>query len=976
MISKLFESYYNSNFKLSLSEFKRNLHLLNISNQSNFEIENLSSHPSRKLLSVVIVGCRSDLVISKCASAFARKAIEENLQDVVEFVIVRNGYSSKDNALLENAVDGVALTVVTSKENIFPSAARNAAAQLATGEWLYFLDDDAEYSSPIQNLVDLTRKNIHAARGKVVPFNPEIPSPPHYDYGNEEKACHLNIEGNLLFRKSLFDLIGGFDPLIYGHEGIELTGRALQLVPQKNLIYSPQILIKHDPSAGDKMADKKSRFDLNTNYIEYKKSNHIDFQKGLAVIFDPSVEGLDNFLSWTFDSGHRISVDVVVICSDPKKLYNPQYILNPQCKVIFLTSAAALRRAVFLRRYKFFLFSTTIAEVSRGLVKSNISALIQSGNNLKSDFKAKRNLVVMLNPSAMGKTAEEFDIQWGDAIQMVCQLGGRRPATRKNNGRKSDILVCSFHTVDEYYQKYADELKGSLSNLGVAYDIRPITIPNGMKWPEICRKKVQFYYNCFKDNWEKYEKILWIDVDCSLLYVPQFVFDFQVDFMAFRRGFQKSTVQSPVKTRFWEPCFFVFDSNERCLELLEYAAAAEKSNPSLNATDDYFFEEAWRAVGGKLSYFEIPGEMAMIKGRNSKPAIQCRAQNIFFRFGSSGFVDEYKGKVVQHKALENESISFLATARKSQAKPLEYALKIAGAKESDLDCPHKTIYSGLDENHRQLAKSIHAFDKGSTRISLFWWIRPAPGNMGDWLSPYILHKLLGCSIKYAPAKEAQLVSLGSIGRFVLDHHQVWGTGISEAGTVLSKNANYLAVRGPYTAQAIRNSGGKPPEILGDPGILMSVLYKPKTSTEKGRFGFVRHYVHQDSKIPVSDEVDDINILLSSAAEIELFIDRLNRCEAIVTTSLHVCILCNSYKIPCALIEADEPTRGVHGDGVKYRDFFEGAGLKNNPHHQVKKIDPKTITAIANCEYASEDHKKNLMDILLNEHSRKSIIHPL
>ena len=89
-------------------------------------------------------------------------------------------------------------------------------------------------------------------------------------------------------------------------------------------------------------------------------------------------------------------------------------------------------------------------------------------------------------------------------------------------------------------------------------------------------------------------------------------------------------------------------------------------------------------------------------------------------------------------------------------------------------------------------------------IPLFWWIRPAPGNMGDWLSPYIIHKLTGFPVKYENTNDSKLISLGSIGKFIKDHHVVWGTGISSYDTPLNINAKYLAVRGPYTtAEALK-----------------------------------------------------------------------------------------------------------------------------------------------------------------------------
>jgi hypothetical protein len=178
-----------------------------------------------------------------------------------------------------------------------------------------------------------------------------------------------------------------------------------------------------------------------------------------------------------------------------------------------------------------------------------------------------------------------------------------------------------------------------------------------------------------------------------------------------------------------------------------------------------------------------------------------------------------------------------------------------------------------------------------------------------------------------------MISLGSIGRYITDAHTVWGTGISSRDTELCRHARYLAVRGPHTAKALEKSGGVPPKVFGDPGILMPEIYKSKRQAGSD-YGLVRHFIHQDCDLVVQEGIRDINILLSSSEDIECFIDQLHECRAVVTTSLHVLILCISYRIPCRLISIDEKTRGVHGDGIKYEDFYEGVGISPRKHVHV------------------------------------------
>ena len=314
---------------------------------------------------------------------------------------------------------------------------------------------------------------------------------------------------------------------------------------------------------------------------------------------------------------------------------------------------------------------------------------------------------------------------------------------------------------------------------------------------------------------------------------------------------------------------------------------------------------------------------------------QYRAKGVFFEFGESGNVAEFKGKVEQHNIEKDSGTTNAANdsyAIKPDAKPLESLISLAKKDELALTRPETTILNGIHEIYREQVKSLMAYEGQEYYIPLFGWIRPAPGNMGDWLSPYILHKLTGFSVAYSSANDSRLVALGSVGRYIRDHHTVWGTGISTNETALNPNANYIAVRGPHTAKALTNSGGRKVDIFGDPGILMKDIFSPVKLKNTGfRYGFVRHFIHQDVPLTFEDGIEDLNILVSSVCSIENFVSRLASYDAVLTTSLHVIILCHAYRIPCRLVTLKSEVRSVHGDGIKYKDFYEGARIKNLPH---------------------------------------------
>ena len=85
----------------------------------------------------------------------------------------------------------------------------------------------------------------------------------------------------------------------------------------------------------------------------------------------------------------------------------------------------------------------------------------------------------------------------------------------------SDFIVCSFHTDDEYYRRHGEELKKSLSDLGVTYVVEEIAKKPGQDWADLCRQKVPFLKRICDENPDS--KVFWIDVDCRLISLPDFV---------------------------------------------------------------------------------------------------------------------------------------------------------------------------------------------------------------------------------------------------------------------------------------------------------------------------------------------------------------------------------------------------------------------------------------------------------------------
>lgn len=578
----------------------------------------------------------------------------------------------------------------------------------------------------------------------------------------------------------------------------------------------------------------------------------------------------------------------------------------------------------------------------------------------------------------------------------------------------SNIVVCSFYTTDPYYTGHADVLRQNLDRIGVAHELLPVTKPEGLDWADMTRKKIPFLARVCEENPGK--KVFWIDVDCSLLSLPENVANFSSDIIGFQRGFGSPlTIGYANRTRFWEPCFFGINTTPMARKFISDAALLEKS-AQLKATDDYFFEESWRSNAPNMSFQVIPSLSVVSRatGEQDVPA--------FFSFGSSGNVEEFKHKVVQHDRIGSAAGSrvwprlrrrALRTAKAVERRlpdgsarrirlladkvGVTHVLTAAGsaAMPSGVGSPHRAKLvreliasgqrgegdrvtevferlsaSGIPSKNEIAAKrAADAFAHYASRrddapaLDLVWWPRPFPGNFGDWLSPLVFAGHSDRSIRYiaptAPNSAPHLVSVGSIGRFIKPSSIVVGTGVSSEDIDLESKAHYISVRGPITADLLRRSGGPTVTSFGDPGVLLRRLLPVERTETNGRVALVRHFTHANLPLALPDTMDELSVLLSHPDQVETFVRELNQYDSVVTSAMHVMITCHSYGIPCALVTFEGLESSVHGTGIKYRDYSLGAELEavHEPvvvSGDLRRLDLDAITSLERVSDAKLD----------------------
>ena len=579
-----------------------------------------------------------------------------------------------------------------------------------------------------------------------------------------------------------------------------------------------------------------------------------------------------------------------------------------------------------------------------------------------------------------------------------------------------DLIVCSFYTPDDYYSSHAKALRAQLDGLGIDHELLEISKAPGEDWADTTRRKIGFIKDVCDKNPTK--KVFWVDIDCRINYLPDYIANSTADLIGFQRSFGSPLqIGYGNRTRFWEPSFWGLGTSPQARKLIADAHELEQ-RADVKATDDYFLEEAWRANAKHLTFQMIPSTDIV----RERAPLELGQRQPFFVFGSSGNVAEFKNKVVQHGG--GKQIGLKKKALK-QAKKLERSLPgairrplrriadasgvtgvltsgqarsidperakaigeiIGGAIKGDLELyksagerfNKKYIPSQGEAANLEAAETFahYANKKTSKTIKLTWWAKPFPGNFGDWLSPLIISHYSKANVLIQPPTKPtgkkHLIALGSIGRFIQSSAVVVGTGISTDDVQVSRKAKYISVRGPVTAKALIDSKGPEVTSFGDPGIVISRIYPVKRDKTNGRGVLVRHFSHSSANLKLPNKIDELSVMMSRPADIKAFVTKLNEYDYVVTSAMHVMITCHSYGIPCALVTFEGYEENVHGSGIKYEDYALGAGVEvMNPvvlptdlsKTNLKKL-AKTIRVSSKKIKEVEGHLKTAIEMIL------------
>lgn len=188
-------------------------------------------------------------------------------------------------------------------------------------------------------------------------------------------------------------------------------------------------------------------------------------------------------------------------------------------------------------------------------------------------------------------------------------------------------------------------------------------------------------------------------------------------------------------------------------------------------------------------------------------------------------------------------------------------------------------------------------------------------NWGDALNRVMIAEISGRRVIKSNGYGNHILGVGSVLHLANRNSIIIGSGfISEKkAKKISRAKKVISLRGQLSYQ---ESGLKVDEIYGDLAVLTSLLY-PKVKTYEFALGIVPHYVDYEEINLRFREDRTINVIDIRAGHNE-FLNELNSCKMILSSSLHGLIAADSYNIPNVWIE---PQGEIIGGKFKYIDYY-------------------------------------------------------
>jgi glycosyltransferase involved in cell wall biosynthesis len=204
----------------------------------------------------------------------AAESVLTQTYDDIELIVVVDGTSDIYERVIADYGDHEDVLVEYNNKNVGLLESRNRGAEIATGDVVAFIDDDAVADEAwTERLVSVyEREDIIAAGGKMVPkwvakkpsFLPEefywLIGVTHRGFANGEGEVRNTFGSNISFRRDVFLALGGFNTEIGGRQGdANLQGGETELCARMRAEYGKSVYYVPDAEVAHKVFNYRTR---------------------------------------------------------------------------------------------------------------------------------------------------------------------------------------------------------------------------------------------------------------------------------------------------------------------------------------------------------------------------------------------------------------------------------------------------------------------------------------------------------------------------------------------------------------------------------------------------------------------------------------------------------------------------------------------------------------------------------------------
>lgn len=227
-----------------------------------------------------------------------------------------------------------------------------------------------------------------------------------------------------------------------------------------------------------------------------------------------------------------------------------------------------------------------------------------------------------------------------------------------------------------------------------------------------------------------------------------------------------------------------------------------------------------------------------------------------------------------------------------------------------------------------------------------WWACKELNNFGDVITPYIINHF-GHDVEHDNTVDHILMS-GSILSESNENSIILGAGFMSHDDNFNGAKSIKLVRGVLSRHKIGA-----PVLVGDPAIILPMIYAPNLS-KRWAVGIVPHYIDYSL---VEHWESDLTHVINITDPVESFIDQINQCELIVSSSLHGLITAQAYGIPAKWVTF---SNNIAGDGFKFYDYI---ATQTNMSFKPQRINPKRPIELTGGALGHFDNRESVYQLI-------------